>query len=393
MNTFHPDITAPEVLMPPIFDGTLAVDETVMFLEKGDVKSLLYPIEQVVSVTSYDRTVTYEEGKDYVVVDGNLQVTADSAIPCITREVYYNDPDSILQTEYNGRNVLTHWGEYGIMNDWQVCVTYTHASPWEGFRQPCEAAYFQPLLQKLQKGEDVTLLFYGDSITYGANASWMNNSAPGGYPYPILFTCALADLYSYTVRYRSPDITTPPIPAKVPECNYVAGSRGTITYLNTAIGGWSAWHGAQNFDRYIKDPAEAHGCDLFVIAFGMNDPGPAPETTVANIAQAVDGVLAINPQASIVLLSTMVPNPKATNGWYGNQDKQEAELEKQAAKYREAGVSCGVCRMTSVSLAVLKRQEFHDYSGNNINHPNDYFSRVYAESLLRTVVGDGPRES
>ena len=386
MNTFQPNSPASEETLLSIFDRELTVNETVMFLEKGDVKTLLYPIEQVISVTSYDGTVTYEEGKDYAVVNGNLQVTADSAIPCITHEVFYNDPDSILQTEYNGQKVMTHWGEYGPMNDWQVCVTYTHSAPWEGFRQPCEAAYFHPFLQKLQKGEDVTVFFYGDSITYGANASWMNDSASGSYPYPILFTRALAERYGYTVRYQSSGITTPPIPAKVPECDYVAGTRGTITYLNTAIGGWSAWHGAQNFDRYIKDPAEAHGCDLFVIAFGMNDPGPAPETTVANIAQAVDGVLAINPQASIVLLSTMVPNPKATNGWYGNQEKQEAELEKQAAKYREAGISCGVCRMTSVSLAVLERKDFHDYSGNNINHPNDFFSRVYARTLLRTVI-------
>ena len=387
MNTFQPNSPASEETLLSIFDRELTVNETVMFLEKGDVKTLLYPIEQVISVTSYDGTVTYKEGKDYAVVNGNLQVTADSAIPCITHEVFYNDPDSILQTEYNGQKVMTHWGEYGPMNDWQVCVTYTHSAPWKGFRQPCEAAYFHPFLQKLQKGEDVTVFFYGDSITYGANASWMNDPASGSYPYPILFTRALAERYGYTVRYQSSGITTPPIPAKIPECDYVAGTRGTITYLNTAIGGWSAWHGAQNFDRYIKDPAEAHGCDFFVIAFGMNDPGPAPETTVANIAQAVDGVLAINPQASIVLLSTMVPNPKATNGWYGNQDKQEAELEKQAAKYREAGISCGVCRMTSVSLAVLERKDFHDYSGNNINHPNDFFSRVYARTLLRTVIG------
>ena len=159
MNTFQPNSPASEETLLSIFDRELTVNETVMFLEKGDVKTLLYPIEQVISVTSYDGTVTYEEGKDYAVVNGNLQVTADSAIPCITHEVFYNDPDSILQTEYNGQKVMTHWGEYGPMNDWQVCVTYTHSAPWEGFRQPCEAAYFHPFLQKLQKGEDVTVFF------------------------------------------------------------------------------------------------------------------------------------------------------------------------------------------------------------------------------------------
>ena len=43
--------------------------------------------------------------------------------------------------------------------------------------------------------------------------------------------------------------------------------------------------------------------------------------------------------------------------------------------------------MTSMSLSILTRKDFYDYSGNNINHPNDFFGRVYAQTLLETVVG------
>ena len=59
-------------LMQPIFGGTTVKNETVMFLDKGDVRSLLYPIQSVVSVTNYDGSVTYEEGKDYVILDGKI---------------------------------------------------------------------------------------------------------------------------------------------------------------------------------------------------------------------------------------------------------------------------------------------------------------------------------
>ena len=94
----------------------------------------------------------------------------------------------------------------------------------------------------------------------------------------------------------------------------------------------------------------------------------------------------MSPDSSIVLLSTMVPNPDGVN-WYGNQDKQEEQLKTLAEEYRGRGVACGVCCMTSTSLDVLKYKDFHDYSGNNINHPNDYFVRIYAQTLLQLVVG------
>ena len=44
--------------MQNIFAGTTSVKETVMFIDKGDVKSLLYPIKEIVSVTSYDGKTT-----------------------------------------------------------------------------------------------------------------------------------------------------------------------------------------------------------------------------------------------------------------------------------------------------------------------------------------------
>ena len=58
-----------------------------------------------------------------------------------------------------------------------------------------------------------------------------------------------------------------------------------------------------------------------------------------------------------------------------------------AEQYRENGVPCATVQMTSVSKAVLEHKEFVDYTGNNINHPNDFFIRIYANSLLQSVIG------
>lgn len=377
-------------LMQPIFGGTSSVNETVMFLDKGDVKTLLYPIDTIVSVTSYDGKKVYEEGKDYVIEDGKLKVTENSSIPCITRARYYNSPGSLLQTKYEGKDVPTHWGEGQLMTNWQVNVNYTHTAEWTGYTQSADLEIYQNFVKKLQAGEDVTVFFYGDSITYGANASWLNGYAPFQDSYPILFVKALADLFDYTVHFEAANLTAPNNgmgTSKVPTEDYVAGDRGTITCVNTAIGGWTSQDGVTYCDTFIKDKINAHGCDLFIIGFGMNDAAGAPRRTAQNIEKVVDAVLELKPEANIVLVSTMVPNPNATNGWYGNQVKQEPELLKLAEKYREKGTACGVSCVTSVSQAILEHKDFHDYSGNNINHPNDYFVRVYAQTLLQAVIG------
>ena len=83
----------------------------------------------------------------------------------------------------------------------------------------------------------------------------------------------------------------------------------------------------------------------------------------------------------------MVPNNIATNGWYGNQDKQEAELIKLAATLTESGINTAVTQMTSMSLSVLEYKNFVDYTGNNINHPNDFFGAIYAQTLFQSFIG------
>ena len=369
-------------LMQPVFMGDTCKNETVMFLDKGEIKSLLFPIENIISVTSYDEKKVYKEGTDYKVVDGKLKVLKNSNIPCITSKVYYNYAGSKLTTIYNGKEVPTYWGETA-MTKYQIKVTYTHSTSWEGFWQESGLEIYQNFIKKLQDGKDVTVFFCGDSITYGANASWIMNEAPYQYSYPILFTQALADLFDYTIHYEAANLNgTSPVPEK----DYVAGTRGTITYVNVAVGGWDSSMGVSTKTDYVVKKIKAHGCDLFVIGYGMNDKTIEPKTTKANVEVLIDAVLRMSPDSNIVLLATMVPNPDGVN-WYGNQDKQEEQLKTLAEEYRGRGVACGVCCMTSTSLDVLKYKDFHDYSGNNINHPNDYFVRIYAQTLLQLVVG------
>ena len=374
-------------IMQNIFAGTQSVKETVMFLDKGDVKDLLYPISSIESVTSYDGRTVYEEGKDYVVEDGKLKVTADSAIRCITADKYYNSPSSIINTKNpaTGQMTPTFWGESQI-KQWQVSVTYTHDTVWEGFAQESQLEVYQNFVKKLVNGEDVTVFFYGDSITWGACSSFLENATPKQGSYAMLFTEALADLFGYTVKYIDTGIKASMPCAAVPAEDYVAGTRGTITYVNTAIGGWKSTDGVNNFDKHVKTPFETYGCDLFVLAYGMNDGDLTARRTTANMKSLADKMYELNPDAAVMFVATMTPHMGSS--WdFASIGQQEAEFIKQAEKFREDGKVCAVACVNSLSKSIQEHKTFNDYSGNNINHPNDWFYRVYAQTLLQTLIG------
>ena len=371
-----------EEAMQNIFDGNTVKNETVMFLEKGEAKNLLFKIENVLSVTSYDGTVSYVEGVDYEVHNGRLVCLDGGSVPCITSEVFYNCKDSIININRNGKTVPLYWGEGTAMTRWQVNVTYTHSDEWSGYTRECASQTLKPFLDKLENGEDVTVIFYGDSITYGANASSIVGTQPYQMPYTVLFTKALADLFGYNIRYINTNL---PKTATVPaDCN--AGSSHTVTYINSSVGGWSSTDGINNYDTYVAPLIEQYGCDLFLLAFGMNDGGKTPEEFYRNEKDILDKVIKQSPEVSVLLMATMVPNPDGV-GWYGNQPAQEKILLEGACEYNKNGTPCAVVPMGSVSLSVLEHKQFCDYTGNNINHPNDFFSRVYAQTLLQCVVG------
>ena len=376
-------------MMKPIFEGNTVSAESVMFIGGEGAKALLFPIEKVISVTSYDGKTVYEEGVDYVVENGALKLTDKSKIPCMASSMFYNYSGSAILVEKDGKTVPLYWGEGPLMTDNQVLVTYTHSSDWKGFAETSSSDVFADFIKKLESGKDMTVFFYGDSITYGACSSFNEDHAPYQDAYPVMFTKALADLYGYTVEFVDAGlVASSGMPtAKVPMNDHVAGKNGTITYVNTSIGGWTSTDAYNNSVAFVDEMISEYGCDLFIVAFGMNDGGIATEKTAENIRKIVDTALYASDDPAVLIVSTMMPNPRAVNGWLGLQPLQEDALIALAEEYREDGVACAVARMTSVSKAVLERKAFHDYSGNNINHPNDFFHRIYAQTVFEVVVG------
>ena len=364
-----------------VFSGDHVKNETVMFIDKGDTKELLYRIDQVISVTSYNGKKTYTEGDDYEVVDGKLRITEDSRIPCITGKKFYSG-DGTLMVNVDGVRKPVYWGEGTVMTNYQVNVEYTHSDTWNGYKQKCFAAVFEKLYAKFEAGEDVSVVFYGDSCTYGAASSFAYNYSPYQYSYALLVTNALADIFGYTVHYERSSLPgTGPVPRK----DYVAGERGTITYINNSVGGWTTKDGVANFSTYAKPFIEEHGCDLFVVDLGGNDGGLSPEMTADNDKTIIGLAREIAPDTGVIIMSTLLNRPDSN--WAGNDALQEPFLVKLSEELRAEGVPCAVCGITSMTASVLEHIKFEDFSGNNINHPNDFWARLYANTLFETLVG------
>ena len=123
--------------------------------------------------------------------------------------------------------------------------------------------------------------------------------------------------------------------------------------------------------------------DLVLLAFGMNDgsgtgkgDGVRPEIFGRNIFSIMEQVREINPDTEFILVSTTLPNPETI--FFDRQAEYYAELERIANN--TAGTA--EANMTAVHAELLKHKSFLDMTGNNINHPNDFLNRCYAQFVL-----------
>ncbi len=380
--------------MVPYWDGNVVYNETVMFVGIGDTAPLMYDAKKIISVRSYDLKTEYVQGVDYDYVDGKLVLLEGTRIPYIPEELYYQDTSvniKLFTVMPDGTKKPTMVSNGPQMAKYQVAVTYAHTDEWSGCEIPAMTERFESFISKLEAGEDVTIIFCGDSITTGAESSWYHNIGPNVPCWPMLFTRYIASYYGYSIEGvdARTALGNTSIVRTIPDCSY--GNRGTITYINTAIGGWTTEQGRDNAEAHINDFAEQYGCDLLVLGFGMNNGYTKADALAEILKTTVMATRTAAPDADVLLISTMLPNihvEVAAGYGVATQHTFEAAMIELANKlYTENGIGCAVAPMTSVSESILNVKRYRDTSANNINHPNDFMSRAYAQTLMQTVFG------
>ena len=351
-----------EEYLRPYWQGGIITDESIMPVRfthepgknwptadydsaDGFSLRLMNDVKRVISVNTATHDFIFTEGRDYFVRDGRLVIPKDSAIKILSQDEYILDHDNGFACVEGG---WLNFGEANCFHKLQYAVSYESASNcFDGRYRPDVSPLLEGSRRKLDS-DCLKLAFYGDSITYGCNASGLSVGMPPFMPiYPLLAAEVL--------RQR--------------------GYR--IDYYNPSIGGMSSIWGRDRAAYYFDEFKP----DLTMIAFGMNDgSGRLPvEAFIDNTRSIIHTIRSANPNAEFVLCATTLPN-RLAKGFYGLQEDYEEPLATLAV-----AEDCAFLDMTELHKTLLSRKDYHHMTGNNINHPSDFLARLYAQGLLALI--------
>ena len=351
--------------LQPIWDTKTIYDETgVIIGEEGEIQFLFAPLKDSVIVRDIHLENSYQEGKDYVVTQKGIKRLKGGELPFWNTDEYfaktYNppvmlqaDPEKIEFSFDEDRYIFHSEGADGVRN--YLSVSYQTDEKWQGYI-PAQDEKAKPFIQTLQKNKKAKIMFYGDSITVGCNAS---GTEYGGNLNPYL-----------PAWYRLVS-------------NYLADKfNAEITVENEAVGGWTVKNGQDAFDEKVMPHCK--DTDLLVLAFGMNDPYTSEEDYIKSTQEMIDKYLAENPNGNILLVAPMLPNCQCKS-WRKNQEIFEGSLLKIQQSYQNVSVA----RVTSVIFDMEKTgKPIRDWLANSVNHPTDFCVRIYAQVILQTLLGD-----
>lgn len=356
------------------WEGETVYFETVGFRYDKDGNilcgRLLYEPEKILSVTKPDWVTPYVEGKDYTISGRQFALVEGSSIP-----VYPFDRN---QPKFKGEPMEPVWA--AVYDDpsrfisidpgayeFQVCVTYTHKDKWAGFKPENQHDRLARTFRKLENGEDVRIVYFGDSIEAGWEASGVDENVIGMRTGAPLEFHLVHDRAPYVPAW--PMLTTTAIREAYPQAN--------VIHINRSCGGMATPWGV----KYVKELVSAKKPDLVVLGFGMNQADHPVEEFIADIRKICELVREDLPECEFLLLSPMQPNPEAKPYKHHVLYEQEKALSALAPEFGAA-----VAPVHSMFREVLSRGKTHaDITGNNINHPNDFSVRLYFQTIAATL--------
>jgi acetyl esterase/lipase/lysophospholipase L1-like esterase len=312
--------------------------------------TLLFDAKRVLSVRSADLQKTYTEGKDWLYKDGGILLTANSSIPFFSNdELFFHKEIPGLSMAGKAAGTFVLFSESPVFWSKQISVTYIPQSrrAWKGPVPVFNQNKLAVTIGKLKNKQKLKVVFYGNSIETGCNSSGFLNYAPFMPSWPELI------IYNLRHKYKS-----------------------EVTFSNQSVGGKMAQWGSQEVVTRVVPQAP----DLVIIGFGMNDGtfGVKPEEYRRQIKAIMDSISARNHNVEFILIAPMLANPLAIQN--GNQGLYKAQLDKLSRK----GVV--VADITGVHLELLKFKNYQDMTGNNVNHPNDYLARWYAQFISGLLI-------
>ena len=358
--------------LSPLWKGEVVYNETLWFAG-SQTASLMYEPTEIVSVMSYDLKTTFEEDTDYIVDGKDIIIPENGKIPYLSpSELYRTSPmNSFVQALRRGEDGqpdgYIYADEGSTISAQQVVVTYRHKDQITWNLPKVETAKFPKTMAKLNGGEKIKVLFYGDSITVGANSSEFIGYGPRAESYANMVKSYMQKRFpSATIDFKN---------------NAVGGTDSNWGINKTSGNAWIDSLEASEGDHFKKRVLNENP-DLLFIAYGMNDQKYDATEYKQNIKEMIKGVRAKNPDVEIMLVSGMIANPET---YFDNKDYEAYQnaLLELSKDYENIGVATVYNSVKSV----YTKKRFVDCTANNINHPNDYMMRVYAQTVLYSLFG------
>ncbi len=341
----------------PIFSGDEVTAESVFPLADVDPKKpatakLLFTPTEIFDAYTFSsgKKVELVKDKDFKINGDVIEFLPNSSVKIIPYKDLYADTkeDAKRFKEtffFNNIKKFAFFDDNSWFHNHMVFISYKHALSDEKVGENFDEKVLPNTLRLLkEKKRPVRVVLFGDSISYGLNSSGKSLTAPYS---PTWGDFVAQELSKY---YKTP-----------------------VIFFNRALGGMTSDWGANE----VANLATPDKPDLLIIAFGMND-GCSKEKFKDNLQTIISDVRKVNPSAEVILVNSMMANSE----WRTCPNHEE--YAKVQADMETKGIALADVR--AMHKRLLKQKRFIDMTGNNINHPNDFLSRVYAQTVLQKLI-------
>lgn len=329
-------------LLIPVWDSNIIYNESLTFVDNESV--LMFEPNEVISLKDSHLASEYIINKDFHIEGRKIRIISERMFSFTSDELY---PQKVSEHSFpcKGGNLLFHEGSF--FHDRQYAITYhTKNNTWSGHRPSASRSFIPLTMAKLSRGENIAVTLFGDSISVGANSSGFVNCPPYQKPFGDLLCDALNKQFGVQIDFH-----------------------------NSSNGGKDSAWGLETVEKNVNFRKN----DLVIIAFGANDADKNSDEFLHNIKGIIERIQYKYPQCEFILIATSLANPLLTTDqahFYGSQASFSDAMDSL--------ICSGIAKadITKMQKELLRHKRFVDITANNVNHPNDFFHRLYAQYLF-----------
>ena len=275
-------------------------------------------------------SIIYTEGTDYTIdyKEGTIARTVGSRIPDYAKHPLFEKTDFDQNNFSNySNNPFFVWVDYAtkkrdILND-----------------DKTSTVFLSKFKSKLENGEKVSIVSYGNSISAGIDLSNINDR--------------LQNRWVHYLQTQYP--------------------KATINLQDASLPGYTTLEAIAYWETYIgkKNP------DLVLLGWGMNEAnigGMSPKEYENNLVKLVQMARA-QKNAEVIIYSCFRPNE---NWHYSNHSMN---LYTEAAKQAAEIANCAYVNVYDIFEKVFARKDQPSLLSNNINHPNNFGHWLYFQAF------------